>query len=304
MRVFVFGAGAIGSLIGGLLSIESDVTLVTRAPHADAIRRNGLRIAGATELVARPAATTKVPDETPDVVFVTTKSYDTRRAVDALRGFSRRSTFITLQNGLGNAETLASHVNRVVAGTTTHGVTFVGPGEIVHAGVGDTILGPFHGLTTREVEPFARALSDAGMATAVVDDPRPRLWEKAIVNAAINPLTAVMRVPNGVLPASADLRALIRNLAREGSSAAKAAGFVLDPKALEERVLEVATRTAANRSSMLQDILASRRTENEAILGALLGAGETDDEERPYLRMLHACIQGLERAANLPEGGR
>jgi 2-dehydropantoate 2-reductase len=276
--------------------MKNDVMLVTRSAHADAIRRDGLRITGRTALVARPAAVTQVPREPPDVVFVTTKAHDTAAAIDALRAFWRRSTFVTLQNGLGNAELLAAKADRVVAGTTTHGVTFVRPGEVAHAGAGDTLVGPFAGTTRADAGRIADLLTDAGIATRAVDDPRPELWAKAVVNAAINPLTAVLRRPNGELVRHADLRGLMDRLAREGATAARAAGIDLDPDGIAAKAAEVASRTAENRSSMLQDVERGRPTEIEAITGALLRAAEARGLVLPYNDRVYALVRGIERA--------
>lgn len=303
MRILVFGAGAIGSLLGGLLSIENDVTLVARKAHADAINRRGLRISGLTNRLAHPTAATEVPVDfrpLPDIIFVTTKAYDTAAAADALRAFWRQSAFVTLQNGLGNAEALAADAERVVAGTTTHGVTFVAPGEVVHAGAGDTLVGPFAHATRADAKRIADALTAAGISTRVVDDVRRELWAKAVVNAAINPLTAVLRRPNGELVRNADLRALLQQAAREGALAANAAGVDLDPEALAAKAVEVATRTAENRSSMLQDVERGRRTEIEAITGALLRAAGPKGPPLPTQTTLYALVRGLERSLPTP----
>src|SRR5256885_9694204 len=145
VEILVFGAGAMGSFIGGLLSRRHKVVLVGRSEHVDAVRAHGLRITGKTSVVAKPEASTTVPQNArPDWVFVTTKAYDTANAMLALQRLADRSTFVTLQNGLGNAETIAKVARRVVAGTTSIGVTFVGPGEIRHAGVGDTVRSEEH----------------------------------------------------------------------------------------------------------------------------------------------------------------
>ena len=298
MKVLVFGAGAIGSWLGALLSMENEVTLVGRPAHVESIRRNGLRISGRTTLVARPTAVAEVPPDVPDVIFVATKAYDTANAADALRAFWRRSTFVTLQNGLGNAEALAAKAERVLAGTTTHGVTFVGPGEVLHAGVGDTTLGPFAGTTRADAQHLATALTAGGIATTVVMDPRPELWAKAVVNTAINPLTAVLRRPNGELVRHADLRDLLERLAREGAVAARAAGVDLDPDGIAAKAAEVAARTAENRSSMLQDVERGRRTEVEAITGELLRAAR--GVVLPYNERVYALVRGVERT--LPRG--
>ena len=298
MRILVYGAGAIGSLLGGLLSRENDVTVVGRKAHVDTINRRGLRISGRTTLLAWPTATIEVPAGDFDTILVTTKAYDTADAVGALRAFWRRSAFVTLQNGLGNAEALAASADRVVAGTTSHGVTFVAPGEIVHAGVGDTVVGAWKGVTRDDVRRIADVLTAAGAETTVTDDVRGELWAKAVVNAAINPLTAVLRVPNGALAAHADLRALVERLAREGSTAANAAGVAVEADALAARAVEIATRTAENRSSMLQDVERGGRTEIEAIAGELLR--ESQGHPLPYMETVYALLKGLERAGDGP----
>src|SRR2546426_3131577 len=133
VRILVFGAGAIGSLLGGLLSRENEVTIVGRKHHVDAINRKGLHISGATTFLAWPTAVTAVPTGDYDAIFVATKAYDTAAAVDALRAFWRQSTFVTLQNGLGNAEALAAKAARVVAGGASGGGPLGAPAEGRHA---------------------------------------------------------------------------------------------------------------------------------------------------------------------------
>ncbi|HYR81017.1 MAG TPA: 2-dehydropantoate 2-reductase N-terminal domain-containing protein, partial [Thermoplasmata archaeon] len=102
MEILVFGAGAIGSFFGGVLSQRHDVTLIGRAEHISAVKSHGLRVSGKTSIIAKPRAAMRVPqDAKPDFIFVTTKSYDTANAMIALRAFADRAIFVTLQNGLG-----------------------------------------------------------------------------------------------------------------------------------------------------------------------------------------------------------
>lgn len=296
MRILVFGAGAVGSLIGGVLSTEHEVTLVGRRAHADAINRRGLRISGITTRIAWPTATTEVPQDTPEAILVTTKAYDTKHAVEALRAFWGQSLFVTLQNGLGNAEAIAAMASRVLAGTTTLGVLFVAPGEVVHTGLGETAVGPFAGAGRPDAQAFADVLSSVGLATRVVDDARPELWTKAIVNAAINPLTAILRRQNGELVRREDLRGLLAGVVHEGVAATARAGIRLGPDSLVAKAEEVATRTAENRSSMLQDVERGRRTEVDAIVGELLRAAG-NDPSLYYLNALRALVAGIERTS-------
>ena len=293
VKILVFGAGAIGSFVGALLSIENEVTLVARAAHADAIRARGLKISGRTTLVAHPNVATEVPIAEFDAVFVTTKSYDTANAVQALQPLWRRTIFVTLQNGLGNAEALSDAVDRVLAGTTTHGVTFVRPGEVVHAGEGETVVGVVKGAVRADADHIADVLTRAGIATSVTDDVRHELWAKAIVNAAINPLTAVLRAPNGAVVANEDLRGIVERLAREGASAANDAGVTVEGDRIAAKAVEVARATADNRSSMLQDLERGRQTEIEAITGALLRSA-AKGRRLPYTETVYALVRGLE----------
>src|SRR2546422_10853859 len=142
VEILVFGAGAMGSFIGGLLSRRHNVVLIGRSEHVDAIRAHGLRITGKTSVIAKPDASTTVPQNAkPDLVFVTTKAYDTPDAMLALQRLADRSTFVTLQNGLGNADTIAKTARRDVAGTTAIGESYVGPSAIRPAGLSHALLG-------------------------------------------------------------------------------------------------------------------------------------------------------------------
>jgi 2-dehydropantoate 2-reductase len=295
VRVLVFGAGAIGSLLGGILARDHDVTITGRKPHVDVVNRQGLRITGHTQRLAWPTATTDVPSGDFDIVFVTTKAYDTETAIDALRAFWRRSMFVTLQNGLGNAERIAEHAERVLAGTTSHGVTFVAPGQILHAGVGDLVVGPWRDTTADDARRVADMLTAVGLTTSVVADVRRELWAKVVVNAAINPLTAVLRMPNGVLVNHEDLRTMVGFVAREAVAAAGVAGVGLDAEALVARTLDVAAKTADNRSSMLQDVERGRRTEVDAITGELVRTASSAGLGLPYLRTMDVLVRGLDR---------
>lgn len=296
MRVLVFGAGAIGSLLAGFLSRDHDVALVGRKPHVDAVNRAGLRMTGITQRIAWPTASTDMPEGDFELVFVTTKAYDTEAAVDSLRALWGRSTFVTLQNGLGNADRIAERADRVLAGTTDHGVTFVGPGEILHAGSGSIVVGPWKGTTVDEATHLAGVLMRSGLPTQVTSDARRELWAKVAVNTAINPLTAVLRVPNGTIVEQSDLRALLDAVVKEAVSAANAAGVGLSAEDLARRAVEVARRTAENRSSMLQDVERGRPTEIDAITGELLMAASRAALDLPYVRRLDALVRGLERS--------
>lgn len=297
MDIVVFGAGAMGSFFGGLLSVRQDVLLVGRAPHVAAIRARGLRITGKTSLIARPRVGTRVPrGERPQLVLVATKAYDTARAMIAMRPFAKDAVFLTLQNGLDNADIIARSATRVVAGTTAHGVTFLGPGSVRHAGVGDTVIGPWKGVDRHDVVRVRDVLADAGIPARLSEDMRSELWAKVIVNAAINPLAALAGVPNGRLAREVRLRAALEDVCREAAAVARADGADVAADEIVRRTLLVARRTAANRASMLQDLDQGRRTEVEAITGALLTAAKRHGIPAPRNALLYALVRAREES--------
>jgi 2-dehydropantoate 2-reductase len=274
MDVLVFGAGSLGSLLGGLLAREHGVTLVGRDPHVRAVCDDGLRIVGETNDTVYPTAVVDIdPESAPDVAVVTVKSFDTAGAARALARAAPDS-ILSLQNGMGNEAVLADHVDgSVLAGTTTYGARLRDPGVVAHTGVGTVTLGPHGNTPPCMADRVGDAFRYAGIEADVVADPRPQLWEKLAVNAGINPVTALARVENGALvddPAAGIASAA----AAETAAVAREHGIDLPEERAREAVQEVANATARNRSSMLVDRQAGRRTEIDAINGFVVDRAE------------------------------
>lgn len=298
MKVLVFGAGAIGSLVGGMLHGPHEVTLVARRAHVEAIRRSGLRITGIRQRTVPLAAVTELaPGTAADIVLLTTKAYDTAAAIEALGPNLEGSPILcSLQNGVGNYEALqAAFPTRPVLGaTTTMGALLEGPGVVRYAGIGDTLVGGApKDLGTAAT--LARALRDAGFNALGVPDIRGPLWQKAIVNAAINPLSALEGVPNGELLARPDLRERMERVATECAAIARAIKVALPEKDTFAVVLRVAERTADNRNSMLQSLDRGRRTEIDAIVGAFLRAAQRVGLEAPESAKLYEAVRAREK---------
>lgn len=286
-----------GSLLGGLLSVHQHVILVGRRDHMWAIASHGLRISGKTSRIARPDTETRIPAKAhPELVIVTTKAYDTEGAMPALRRFADTAVFLTLQNGLDNADIIARSAKRVLAGTTSHGVTYLGPGEVRHAGVGDTTIGAWRGVGRSEIVRIRDVLEESGIPTKISDDMRSELWAKVVVNAAINPIAALAGVPNGELVRDRELSRLLDEIGREALAAAKVEGAHLDDAEILRRTRLIARRTAANRSSMLQDLDRHRPTEIDAITGAVVRAADRGGIPVPLNRALYALVRAREKA--------
>ena len=224
--------------------------------------------------------------------LVLVKSWQTERAAGQLAGCLHHAGLaLTLQNGLGNRERLVETLGarRVALGVTTTGATLLGPGVARTGGDGAISLGARPGL-----DPLAAMLQRAGFAVENVPDAESLLWSKLAVNAAINPLTALLRVPNGDLLTHSGTRTLMAEVARETAAVANALGIDLvysDPVVAAE---DVARRTALNRSSMLQDVLRGGATEIDAVCGAIVEAGERCHVPTPINRTLWLLVKSLE----------
>ena len=297
MRVVLLGAGSLGSLFGGLLAAaDADVTLLGNAgDHLDRVAADGLRLThpdGHTETVLVETATDPAVASDADLLVVCVKAYDTDEAVRGVAPHLGDADVLTLQNGLGNAETIAEHVprERVIAGTTTHGASLEGPGRVRHAGTGDTTVGRYFAPNDERVEAVASLLTDAGVETTVADDPESAVWTKVLVNVGINAATALARVPNGALVEEAAGERLLRRAVQEGVAVARAEGVGV-PEDAVERAREVAARTATNRSSMRQDVERGTRTEIESLNGELARRGGAHGVDAPVNETLADLVR-------------
>ncbi len=265
MEIVVFGAGSLGSLLGGLLAREHGVTLVGREPHVGTIRGDGLRISGAIETTSFPDADTE-PPEAADLAVVSVKSFDTETAAAALSTCDLDAC-LSVQNGLGNESILADRIEAtVLAGTCSYGAVREEPGSVECTGVGRVVLGPRSDDSTAIADRTGEAFEDAGIVTTVATNMPERLWEKLAVNAGINATTALARLENGAV-LDGDARAVATAAAAETAEVARFEGVSLSDERTQRAVSRVAEATVENTSSMYQDVLAGRRTEIDSING-------------------------------------
>lgn len=258
MTTVVVGVGSLGSLFAARLSKLTPVVMFGRwRSHLERIRRHGLHLLerDGRRLIFNPAAAGEpdaltLTDTSIERVLVLVKSYQTAAKAAQIGRFAPSGiSILTLQNGLGNREILASALPEAViwAGSTAQGALIVEPGVVRHTGSGLTHL-------PAGAEEWAHLFEGAGIPVSVSDDVDSIIWGKLIINAGINPLTAILNRPNGFLVTDDPSRRLMINAAEEAANVAAALGIELpypDPAAA---VLEVAGQTAANLSSMLQDV--------------------------------------------------
>jgi 2-dehydropantoate 2-reductase len=301
MQIAIIGLGAMGSLFGAYLCPCADVTLLGEWPEQlVALREDGLRLEMADGRITfcHPYATNDLSQVPPvDLALILVKSPKTESAANVARQLlKQKGLVLTLQNGLGNLEKLTAVLgaDRVALGVTSAGATMVGAGHVRVAGLGHTYLAgqPDTAVTLAQV---AALFQRAGFPTELTDNPDSLVWGKLAVNAGINPLTALLRVPNGYLAEHMATRKIMAEAAYEVAAVAQALGITLPYSDAAQRILEVAQATATNHSSMLQDVLRQVPTEIEAISGAVVSYGRALHIPTPVNQMLLEQIRKLER---------
>ncbi len=284
MKIVVLGAGAIGSLFGGLLSKKNDVTLVSRKTHVQTIKKNGLKITGKTKLKVNIVALDSISKIgfSPDLLILTVKSYDTEAAIKEAKSIiGNKTVVLSLQNGLDNIEKICKTVDErnVVAGITTHGVFFSKPGVIKHTGIGETILGELNGKKTERIKQISDIFRSSGIETKISTDIFREIWIKAVVNSSINPLTTFFQCKNGYLLKNPILERIVEKICEESTRIANSAGIYISYDDTIKKTKEVIRVTSENYSSMLQSIKKDGRTEIESINGKLVGLGKKNNVE-------------------------
>ncbi|OGO59459.1 MAG: hypothetical protein A2029_12365 [Chloroflexi bacterium RBG_19FT_COMBO_47_9] len=296
MGLLIAGTGALACLFAARLAASGNVvTMVGSWPEGlAALRKNGVRLLDLDG--SSRNFSVEVMDESDCQgnflqCFVLVKSWQTERVAKQLgKCLSENGIALTLQNGLGNAEVLKAVLTpeRVALGVTTVGARMVEPGTVQFTGNGKIFLGAHLRLSGLEL-----LLRNAGFNVEIVADPISLLWGKLVINAAINPLTALLRVANGVLLERPATRELLMEVVKETAYVATSQGIRLPYPDPVIAVEEVVHNTAANYSSMLQDVMSGRVTEIEAINGAIVREGERIGVPTPFNWILWHLVKSL-----------
>ncbi|MFT4041400.1 MAG: 2-dehydropantoate 2-reductase, partial [Thermomicrobiales bacterium] len=236
-------------------------------------------------------------------VLILVKSYDTASAVARIAPYLHRdATVVSLQNGLGNVERIRQALPAgqiVLGGVTTQAARRVSPGLVLHTGEGLTYIGYRSDAEQACAESLVALLNAAGMPAVVTDELNHAVWQKLAINSAINGPTAIAKVANGDILRSPHLLLAAEELANESARIALANGVRLEKITLT--LHETLQATASNRSSMLQDIEANRRTEVDAIYGAQIRAGTLRGVPSPALTVMDALVRAVSRENPLEE---
>ena len=305
MKLAVLGPGALGCLLAALFrEAGAEVSLVDYRPERVArLRLRGIQIQtldGVQRIIEVPIGLAMEVGPC-DLTIVAVKAYQTESAARVLPELiSRGGMALTLQNGLGNLEAISRTVGtrRLLAGVGLLGVTRQDEGRIIYAGRGVIYIGAPAGsqVSPLEVAAVVDLFRGAGLECQPREDIEAALWEKLVINVGINPLTALLRVPNGALLQLPEAWEVAVAAAAETQTVAQASGINLsgDPVA---RLRQVCANTAANRSSMLQDILAGRPTEIEALNAQVANRGRALGLPTPVNDLLTLLLRAASQSA-------
>jgi 2-dehydropantoate 2-reductase len=293
MKIGIIGGGAIGLLTAAYLCNRHDVTIYTRRlAQANLLNRENLRLVrhNGERTVPVRAVPLEEAQIDADVVFIAVKQYDLPHVLEnSHRQWPPEATLVFLQNGMGHLRWLAElKQENIVVGIVEHGAFKQDDRTVVHTGIGKMMLSVFRG--------------HFGLAKQLFHDPIPRFFigcehdwrdmmtKKLVVNAVVNPLTAVLRVRNGDLLRVGPYQEMMKLLFSEVRSALE----LNDGEAAWNHIVQICEKTAANRSSMLADVERGRKTEVDAILGYVIACGEERKVPTPLSRFLFHAVKGME----------
>ena len=300
MRFCIIGAGSMGSLYGGLLARAGfDVTLVdVWQEHIDAIRRDGLHLDGITgDLLIPIRATTRVDEVgTVDCAIILTDANTTREAAETARRVLGTGGFVlTLQNGIGNVEALDEVLggSRVMGGISNHSAALRGPGHVTHTHAAPTWIGELDGRSTERLREAAEALTKAGFTPLVVNNILAHIWDKFVLNCGINAISAVTGLRLGELVRTPPVDELQTRIIEEVLAVVRVKGVALtdsDPM----RTIKDHCWKKYNKPSTLQHVEQGKRTEIDALNGALVREARRLGVPTPYNDALTLLLKGVE----------
>lgn len=302
MKTVMIGPGAMGSLFGGLLTRAGENLWLVgyKKEQVETICSVGLTLEGREGSQIIPMKAT--PDVTSvgkaDLVIFFVKTYDTEKAVsDSLTLEKEDTIFLTLQNGLGNEEVICKKIDRkkVMLGVTGQGATLLQPGRVRHAGWGKTFIGELDHRITDRANRIAQMFCKAGIETEVSLNIHDQVWGKLLVNAGINALTALTGFKNGQLLDYPETARLMEKLTLEATEVARKKGIRIEEDPIE-KVRKAAAATRENRSSMGQDFDHRRKTEIDAINGAVVREAQPLGIPVPFNQAVTDLVKAIEKS--------
>jgi 2-dehydropantoate 2-reductase len=303
MKISVIGAGAMGSVIGGMLAKGgNDVTLIdVSETTVQAINGNGLRIEdenGNTETIQVRATSNPAEVGPVGLVLVFVKCYHTEAAVrNAAPLIGPQTVVLSLQNGWGNGPRISAIIGqqRLLLGVCYHSATVIGPGHVQHGGRGITFMGELDGHMSDRLIRIADSFNRAGVKATATPAVFKEIWSKLALNVCTLSTSALLRFSAPQLIQHDSLLELMRALLREVITVANAQSFPLEFDERWQAINRLLGRCAPGvKASMLQDVEKRRRTEIDVINGAIVEVGRRLNIPTPYNDSMFWLVKSLE----------
>ncbi|HHW94344.1 MAG TPA: 2-dehydropantoate 2-reductase [Mogibacterium sp.] len=308
MKIAIIGSGAMGLLFGTKLALSGkEVTMVDVVPDViEAINKNGISLDTDEGSFTVPVKASRAEDmkEPVDLAILFTKTIYSRFALEVAHHYVDENTwFLTMQNGLGNIELIEEFVpkERIIAGVTTWSSDLKGPGHAATHGKGYLRMASANGEVTDGLIAIKDALSDAGLGSEIFPDVMVAIWEKVAFNAAINATTAICRIPCGGMGKSDLAEELLYLISDEVCEVANRSGIKASAEDVRKTLKNTLTEHYHHFSSMSQDVLAKRKTENEFISGGVVKKAKELGMEVPYNQAMYMLLNAIENTYDLAE---
>lgn len=302
MKIYMIGAGAMGGVYGGLLTRAGyDVTLIDpREDHIGKIRSEGITVEGVrgTHVIKLPAQSSHAGLPPGDLAIIFTDSNSTRDAAKAARTLLKPEGYaLTLQNGIGNVEALVEELGRerVIAGVSMNSAANPAAGRSAYTNVGMTSIGELDGRDSARVRQVAEMLNKAEIPTEIIPDPLNWIWGKFVLNCGVNALTAITGLRSGEMYRTPEVSALQDRVIDEIMAVVERKNLKLPEKDPRKKIKDHC-RIRYNKPSMMQHIEQGRRTEIDALNGALVREAKALGIATPYNEAVVAVVKGLEKS--------
>ena len=300
MRIAVIGAGAMGSIYGGHLSLHNDVFLIdTNQAVVDQINRDGLKIQeNGEDVIFHPTALTSTQGQEPmDLVILFVKALFSRAALTANQGIIGPDTYLmTLQNGSGHEDLLGEFVpqNHIVIGTTEDNGAVLAPGHVRRGGTGRTNIG----MITKDTEGFLprlkEVLDSCGFAGYIHENIQQLIWDKLFTNVSLSAVTGVLQVPMGFIAGNEHAWNITKQLIHEAVEVAHGLGLAADEEAITENVRLTSQNSPEGITSICADLKNGRKTEVNTISGSVVRAAKKCNVPAPTHRLIVELVHAME----------
>jgi 2-dehydropantoate 2-reductase len=307
LKIAIIGAGAMGLLFGSLLSKHNEVALIDiDAAKVDTINKEGIRIKEADGMIlsAFPKATISSEGLGPvDLTILFVKSMHSRTALEANRRLIGQNGYVlSLQNGSGHDAVLREFVpeEKIIIGSTQHNSSIIEPGTVHHGGGGNTFIGLLSGETA-PIKAIEESFNKCGLETEISNNIQQKVWEKLFLNASASVLTAIFQTNLGFLIENEHAWVLTRQLIKEAVAVANGDGMGFEEEKILTRVHKLLENARAGYTSIFADIRAGRKTEVDAISGAIVAASRRNHTPAPSHEFVVELIHALEDRTEKPK---